>query len=79
MVVQLETELGERPSGSKQAPAADVNPADRRATILGLRDLAVYEAAGAKHLKELAKEARSTDSQKHERVLKFGAKLVSAS
>jgi rubrerythrin len=92
MEAQLEAELGEKSTGPFSGSVGEMEPAERKAAIVELQDLGEHESAGAKHLRDLAKQARSagsdllgllldslaTDSEKHERLLKFIEKRLSS-
>ena len=90
MEAQLSAELGETLDRPLEGDGRDMRLRDRRAAVAEIRDLAAHETTGVKHLREVAKEARengsdllgvlldamASDSQKHERILKFIAKRV---
>jgi hypothetical protein len=90
MEAQLGAELGEKGTGPFSGAIDDLEPADRQAAISELKDLGVHEAAGVKHLRDLAKQARSagsdllgllldslaSDSEKHQRLLGFIEKRI---
>ncbi len=92
MEAQLEAELGEKSSGPFSGSVGELEPAERKAAISELKDLGNDESSGVKHLRDLAKQARSagsdllgllldalaTDSEKHQRLLKFIEKRLSS-
>ena len=85
MEIQLQAELGERAVGPFSGGTDQLEPAERQEAIAELKDLADHESSGVKHLRDLAKQARSagsdllgllldalaSDSEKHERLLNF--------
>jgi rubrerythrin len=92
MESQLGAELGGNTPGPFSGGSTDMEPAARQAAIIELKDLGNHESAGVKHLRDLAKQARAagsdllgllldalaSDSEKHQRLLKFIEKRLAS-
>jgi hypothetical protein len=89
----MKAELGQKTSGSFSDSEGELGPAERRSTITEFDDLANHEATSVKQSTGVAKQARTagsesrslpldslaSDSEKHQRILRFIEKRLGTS